>query len=179
MVITRPTLLPDRRAAALACLVTPVLWLISLTVATPPWTLATLAVATLSVPLVAWDLIYGRLPNALTLSGYPLTAAVLLASSSDTPAGPDPWRATLGGALFFTAHLAIHLTAPSSLGGGDVKLSGWLGALLASISWPSLLQATAIAAAITLALSVRHNPKSIPHAPGLLIATWLALLTTP
>jgi len=140
------------------------------------------ALAWFGVLLVATDLRHRRLPDALTLPAYPVLAAAAVLAASQTG-----WRlalsATLGALVLYCLYAAVHLARPTALGGGDVKLSGTVGAALGAIGWPAVLVGTTLAAILTLALRALA-PKStrtrwrtgIPHGPGLLTATYL--LTT-
>jgi leader peptidase (prepilin peptidase)/N-methyltransferase len=134
-----------------------------------------------AVLLVTTDLKHNRLPNALTLPAYP-TVAVLLAIACLTTGGPGPQtllRAAVGALILWCLHATVHTLKPTALGGGDVKLSGPLGAILATVSWLALPIALTLAALITLALhtiSPTRNQQGTPHAPGLLTATWLLTL---
>ncbi|MDQ2587620.1 prepilin peptidase [Saccharothrix yanglingensis] len=133
------------------------------------WLPVALPLCALGVALSTVDLRHRRLPDALTLPAYPLLGAGLWCS------GADPPRVLLGGAAFFAVHLAVRLLAPSSMGGGDVKLSGALGAVLASVSWWALPGALVVASAVTLVLARWFREGGVPHGPGLLAATWLAV----
>lgn len=139
-------------------------------------------VAWFGVLLVATDLRHSRLPNALTIPAYPaLAAATALAASQTT------WQlaasATLGALVLYCLYAAIHLVRPLAMGGGDVKLSGTVGAALGAVGWPAVLVGTTLAAVLTLTLQALAPKRTrtrwrtgIPHGPGLLAATFL--LTT-
>lgn len=140
------------------------------------------AVAWFGVLLVATDLRHSRLPDALTLPAYPVLAAATVLAASHTG-----WRlalsATLGALVLYCLYAAVHLARPAALGGGDVKLSGTVGAALGAIGWPAVLVGTTLAAVLTLTLRAvapkrtrTHWRTGIPHGPGLLTATFL--LTT-
>ncbi|ONI75343.1 hypothetical protein ALI144C_39755 [Actinosynnema sp. ALI-1.44] len=133
------------------------------------WLLVILALSWFTVVLTATDLLHGRLPDALTYAAYPVFG-VLLAFAGG-------WeRALVGAALFLCLHAIVRWFAPSALGGGDVKLSGSLGAILGSVSWFALSVGLSLAAVITLALravSLGRYSDRVPHGPGLLAATWL------
>jgi leader peptidase (prepilin peptidase)/N-methyltransferase len=160
------------KASPLWCAVpTAILWFVAWALAPPHWLPVPLLLAWLGVLLVVTDLRHQRLPDALTLPAYPAIGVTLWLC------GADLWRALAGCLLFGGFHLAVRLLAPSAMGGGDVKLAGPLGAVLASVSWPALPTAALLAGAITLLLSTRWPTDAIPHAPGLLTATWLATLT--
>jgi leader peptidase (prepilin peptidase)/N-methyltransferase len=150
----------------------------------PPWWLPIpLMLTWLAVLLTATDLRHRRLPDALTLPAYPI-AAVLLATAAALGGG---WSLLYGAILGAAAYLAIHATArlirPGSLGVGDLKLSGTLGAVLGAIGWPALILAAWLSAVCTLALRLtaprRYSTRwhdGIPHGPGLLAATCLIAL---
>ncbi|MCE7010572.1 A24 family peptidase [Kibdelosporangium philippinense] len=128
-----------------------------------------MALSWFAVVLIATDLKHGRLPDALTLSAYPVFGLLLAFAGSLE-------RALVGAVLFLCLHATVHFLAPDALGGGDVKLSGSLGAVLGSVSWLALSVGLALAALITLALrgvSLGRYSDRVPHGPGLLAATWL------
>ncbi len=101
------------------------------------WLPIPLAVAWLATTLTAVDLKHRRLPNALTLSAYPLTAATVALAT--TQAGPEIAKnALLGATALGVTYLAIHLISPQSMGAGDVKLSGTQGAIMGAVGLPAL-----------------------------------------
>ncbi len=143
------------------------------------WLPIPLAVAWLATTLTAVDLKHRRLPNALTLSAYPLTAATVALAT--TQAGPEIAKnALLGATALCVTYLAIHLISPKSMGAGDVKLSGTQGAVMGAVGLPALLVGTTLAALLTLLLTaatpkrLRQTWRSgIPHGPPLLAATYV------
>lgn len=142
----------------------------------PAWWLPVpLLVTFLAVPLAIADLRYRRLPDALTLPAYPLIGLALVAAALSGAGGGLAVRAVAGGVVFGGAHLLVHLVSPRSLGAGDVKLAGVLGAALAAVGWAALVVGAAVAAAVTVLLAVwpRWRRHGVPHGPGLLAATWL------
>lgn len=149
---------------------TAVLWFVAWALAPPTWLPVPLLLAWLGVLLTVTDLRHHRLPDALTLPAYPAIGLTLWLC------GADLWRAVAGCLLFGGFHLLIRLLAPVSMGGGDVKLAGSLGAVLAAVSWQALPVAAVLASAITLLLGARRRHRTIPHGPGLLAATWLVSL---
>lgn len=137
----------------------------------------------LAVPLTVTDLRYRRLPDALTLAAYPATALALTTSA----ALGGGWRlltgAAVGATVLLTSHAAVHWAFPGAIGGGDVKLSGSLGAALGALGLPSVALATVLAAMVTVLLRVvsprrvtRGWSDGIPHGPGLLTATCLVVV---
>lgn len=141
------------------------------------WLPVPLALTWFAVLLTVTDLRHRRLPDALTLPAYPVVAAALLVAAgyggSRLAAG-----AALGAGLYVVVHLAAHLLAPATLGAGDVKLSGSVGAVLGAVGLPALVVAAALAAVVTVALRwcaprrlARRWRDGVPHGPGLLAAT--------
>jgi leader peptidase (prepilin peptidase) / N-methyltransferase len=141
------------------------------------WLPVPLTLTWFAVLLTVTDVAHRRLPDALTLSAYPVVAAAVLVA-----AGHGGWRlaagAAVGAGLFLAVHLAAHLLVPAALGAGDVKLSGSAGAVLGAVGLPALVVATALAAVVTVALRwcvprrlARRWRDGVPHGPGLLAAT--------
>ncbi|MEU7525522.1 A24 family peptidase [Saccharothrix sp. NPDC042600] len=147
------------------------LWALSAAAGVPPrWLPVSFLVAWLGVLLSVVDFRHRRLPDALTLPAGPLVGGVLAVC------GADLARA-LGGCLaYFGLHLAVHRLSPASLGGGDVKLSGALGAVLGSVSWAALPVGAVLASAITLVVALWRPRDGPPHGPGLVGSTWLVSL---
>ena len=142
----------------------------------PWWAPIPLSLTWLAVLLTVTDLRHRRLPDALTLPAYPIAAALLAAAAAAGGGWPIAGGAAIGAALYLSAHAAIHLVSPRSLGAGDVKLSGSLGAVLGAIGWPTLIIAAWLAAVCTLGLRVaapRLFRAGVPHGPGLMAATCL------
>lgn len=142
----------------------------------PAWWLPVpLLVTFLAAPLAVADLRYRRLPDALTVPAYPLLGLALVVTALSGAGGGLAIRAVAGGLVFGGAHLLVHLLSRRSLGAGDVKLAGVLGAALAAVGWVALVVGAAVAAAVTVLLAVRSGWRrhGVPHGPGLLAATWL------
>jgi leader peptidase (prepilin peptidase)/N-methyltransferase len=142
----------------------------------PWWLPVMLALSWFAVMLTATDLLHSRLPDALTLPAYPVFALLLTIAALAGPGPATIARAAAGATLFWCLHATVHYLSPATMGGGDVKLSGSLGAILGAVSWPALAFALILAALITLclrAISLNRWHDHIPHGPGLLAATWL------
>ncbi|WP_229372806.1 prepilin peptidase [Umezawaea beigongshangensis] len=149
-----------------------VLWAVAALHGGPPtWLPVVFALAWFGVLLGLVDLTQRRLPDALTLSAFPVLAtAIALHDPSDLP------RAASGAVVFGAAHLLVAVLVPSAMGGGDVKLAFTLGAVLGAVSWYALLVGAVLACAVTLVLGLvarRSLDRGIPHGPGLLVATWV------
>lgn len=163
---------PAVAAAGLLWLVVGWRWLAG---AWPGWWLPVpLAVAALAVPLTMADLWHRRLPDVLTLPAYPLLGLAILVVARSGPGAGLALRALLAGIVFGGVHLLVHALSRRSLGAGDVKLAGALGAVLGAVGWAAVLAGAALAALVTVLLAVRSRWRGgVPHGPGLLTATWL------
>lgn len=149
--------------------------------ALPGWWLpVALVLSWLAPALAAADLAARRLPDALTLSAYPLLAgAVAVAGLTGGVPGLGQ-RAFLGTLLFGGAHLLVHLLAPRAFGAGDVKLAGALGAPLGVLGLLAPALCAVGAALVTAGLAAagrarrsRDGPRGVPHGPGMLLTCWL------
>ncbi|GAB2822045.1 A24 family peptidase [Lentzea nigeriaca] len=95
--------------------------------------------AALGIALSVIDLEHHRLPDALVLPAYPVTAILLTASSA---VRHDWWslgRAAVGAAVLYGFFRALVLLHPRGMGFGDVKLAGVVGGVLAYLSWSALV----------------------------------------
>ncbi|MGD9531058.1 prepilin peptidase [Pseudonocardia sp.] len=144
------------------------------------WLPALLGLGWLAAALGAVDLVRRRLPDALTLPALP--AALLLVLPLG---GAAVLRGLAGAGLAVGAHAAVRWCAPRAIGGGDVKLAGPLGAVLAAGSLAALVPAAVLAAALTAvlgslaAISGRaRRDGGVPHGPSMLLAAWVVTLGT-
>lgn len=126
------------------------------------------AVLAWAVALCVSDIRDLRLPNALTLGG-----AVGIGLGA-TACGRGP-AALTGGLVLALLYLAVHLVAPASLGGGDVKLALGVGALTGALG-PGVWALAALGAPVGTAIvglvraaGGRNGP--IPHGPSMLAAS--------
>ncbi|MGH3774626.1 MAG: prepilin peptidase [Pseudonocardiaceae bacterium] len=146
------------------------------------WLPIPLMLAWTAVLLGAADVVVRRLPDALTLTAYPVFAALLVVAAAGV-GDADLLVRALGGALLWAGgYAAVRLIAPGALGGGDVKLAGSLGALAAASSWPGLLLAVLAASALTVAVAMparMFGYRDVPHGPAMLAAAWLVVLHPP
>lgn len=144
---------------------TAVAWAGVAAMASRPWT--PLVLTALAVPLIAADVRHRRLPDVLTLPAYPALVAV----------ARDPPEALGAAAVFGGLHLVVHLLTPRSMGAGDVKLAGALGAAL---GWFLLPVAAVLAALVTAVLAAtRRWRDGVPHGPGMLAAATALTLLRP
>jgi leader peptidase (prepilin peptidase)/N-methyltransferase len=142
------------------------------------WLPVPLAVTAFAVPLLLADLRYLRLPNAMTLAAYPVFATAIGVAAAQG-GSVLAYRAGLGALVFGGLHLGMHWFRPDSLGAGDVKLAGSLGAVLGAVGWAALVLCAFSAAVSTVVLWIlaRRWRAGVPYGPGLLTATWLFALS--
>ncbi|WP_197321258.1 prepilin peptidase [Saccharomonospora sp. NB11] len=149
----------------------------------PWWTPVPLAATAFAVPLALADLRHRRLPAVLTIPSYPLGAVAVAVAAFSGPGVTLLVTAVVGGVAAWGVHAVIHRVAPTSLGAGDVTLSGSLGLLAGAAGWPTLVVVTVLASAVTavlagvgLAARVLRWRDGVPHGPGLLAATCVGVL---
>lgn len=95
-----------------------------------------LTAAGLALALI--DLDVHRLPDAIVLPAYPLTAALLGFAAVAEHDGAAALRALAGGLLLYGLYFALAVAKPGGMGFGDVKLAGVLGAVLGYAGWSAL-----------------------------------------
>src|SRR5690606_309034 len=144
------------------------------------WLPAPLALTAFAVPLAAVDLSRRRLPDALTMPAAVVVGVAVVVAALLSSSGGLVVSSAVGALGFFGCHWAMHRVRPASLGAGDVKLSGGLGAVLGAVGWPSVVVGALLAALTTGMLAVAGRIAGIhawrggvPHGPGLLTGTWL------
>jgi len=140
----------------------------------------------LGVALAQIDVAVQRLPDRLTLAGYPALIALLALAAAATGAWQDLARALLGGLVLGAAYLLLGLLSGGQLGGGDIKLAGLIGLLLGWAGWSVLLTGAGLgfilAAAVGLALLATRRiarRSMISFGPYMLAGALLVILSTP
>ena len=144
---------------------------------------AFLYLSAISIALALIDLDVHRLPNAITLPGYAIGAALLVPAA--LLAG-EPGR-VLGAAVGMIAlagfYLLLAVIRPGGMGMGDVKLAGVLGLFLGYLSWGALivgaLGAFLLGGIFSLALIVARRAgraSRIPFGPWMLAGAWLGII---
>lgn len=122
-----------------------------------------------AVALCVVDLRERRLPNVLTLPG----AAVMLIGATLADRGLP---ALLGGAGLGCLYLVVHLTAPTAMGAGDVKLALGLGALTGAFGIDVWAIAAFGAPLLTAVAGLaRGRGGAIPHGPAMCLASLVAV----
>ncbi|TWG08405.1 leader peptidase (prepilin peptidase)/N-methyltransferase [Saccharopolyspora dendranthemae] len=141
------------------------------------WIAVPLLLAWGGVLLGVCDLRVHRLPDALTLPAYPVTAALLVLAAWHRP--EVAVGSVAGLALFGGTYLLVRLVAPSAMGGGDVKLAGVLGAAVGAVSVPAVVGVVAAAAALTLLGALSRPAGAVAHGPAMVVPSWLVTLFWP
>ena len=139
------------------------------------WLLPMAYLAAATPQLVRVDLAEHRLPNVLTLPGYPV-ALVAIAGTALT--GRSVLTPLVAGAAYLGVLFLAHLGG--GMGMGDVKLAGVLGATLGmggpSTALAGLALAVLIGGAVATVLLLRGRRGSrLAFGPYLLLGFWLAL----
>jgi leader peptidase (prepilin peptidase) / N-methyltransferase len=144
------------------------------------------------IVLFITDLEQGILPNKIVYAG--MLVAVLLAAVG-TILGFEPgyasgtifrlsklWilNALLGGAIGFIILFVVALASRGGMGGGDIKLAGFLGL---AVGFPLILALIFIAvvvgglvSAVLLILRIRKRKQAIPFGPFLVFAACICLI---
>lgn len=121
--------------------------------------------------LSSYDVRERRLPNWLTMPGAVLIPVVAAAAGRGGTA--------LAGALALSGlYLVMHLMAPRSLGGGDVKLAVGLGAMTGAFGIDVWLLAALAAPLLTAGLAVwaaMRGIRTVPHGPSMCTASAVAV----
>jgi leader peptidase (prepilin peptidase)/N-methyltransferase len=148
------------------------------------WTVAVpvfVGLAALLTPLGVIDVVCHRLPDRLVAAA----AVYLVASLAGVAAVDDQWprygRALEAGVALLAAMLALALATQGSLGLGDVKLCGVLGAYAGWFGWTevvlAMVAAFGLATLTVLPLLVLRRATLATHVafgPMLLLGTFLA-----
>ena len=117
-----------------------------------------------------------RVPTALVSATLlPVVFAVAVAVLSDGGPGDRLVAVTLGACVMALPLLLIHLLSPTAMGFGDVRLAAVLGGAVGLIAPALVLAALAVAAALTLVLSICTQRAAVPFAPGLVAGACAAL----
>lgn len=135
------------------------------------WTLGCLSL------LLAWatasDLRTRRIPNACSVGG-----AVLFVAVATPLAEPSPGGRLACALLLFGVLAALALLRPGSLGMGDAKLAGLIGAAVGPAAFAAILLATLGALAVLAPAALRAGPgglrgTTVALAPHLALGTAL------
>jgi leader peptidase (prepilin peptidase)/N-methyltransferase len=181
-IAVRPT--AAGRAAAVSVVVTAALFgLLAWRLSFGAELLAYSALALIGVPLAMIDLAELRLPTALVLPLYPTTVGFLGLAAVIDGAYASMLRATIGMVILPAAYLATALVTRGGIGGGDIRLAGPVGFVLAWESWTAVIIGTvlafiyaniAILARIANGGANRHTP--VPFGPAMLGGMFTAVI---
>ena len=146
------------------------------------WSWTTLEVIVFSWMLVVCSFIdfdHMILPDEFTLSG--IVIGLVGAFLNPERSFSESLIGVLigGGFLWFMAYVYFLLTKKEGLGGGDIKLLGWIGAILGWKAVPFVITTSALIGSvvgITLAIKSRQGLKTaIPFGPYLALAALIYL----
>lgn len=121
-------------------------------------------VAAWLIALSYYDIRQRRLPNRLTLPG----AAVILIGAALAGRGV---AALLGGLALAAVYFAVHLVAPTAMGGGDVKLAVGVGGLSGCFGVQAWFLAALGAPLLTAMVGLLWQLRAVPHGPSMCLAT--------
>jgi len=134
----------------------------------------------ITVALTLIDLDVRRLPNAIVLPAYPVSAVLLTVASAVSGDWGALVRAGVGLLVLGGLYLLLALAVPGGMGFGDVKLAGVLGLVLAYLGWGPLAVGAFGAfllggtfAIVLLAVGRAGRGSGIPFGPWMLGGAWL------
>lgn len=143
---------------------------------------ALLYFTSIAISLSVIDVDHHRLPNAIVLPSYPVLALLLTAAAVTQHDLSALLRALIGGLVLFAGYFLLAFIYPAGMGFGDVKLAGLIGAVLAYLSYSTLLLGAFGAfllgglAGVLVILSRRGNRKTpLPFGPFMFVAAFVAI----
>lgn len=138
--------------------------------------------AAVGIALTLIDLDHHRLPNAIVLPSYPISAILLILASIVTGEYDRLLSAAIGAAVLFALYWLLAIGYPGGMGFGDVKLAGVLGMLLGWVGWAALIVGGFSAfvlggvVGVLLMLGRRATRKSrIPFGPFMIAGAWIGV----
>ncbi len=147
----------------------------------PSWLLpAMLFLAAISIPLTLIDLAHRRLPNAIVLPAYPVSALLLVLAALVLGEPGRLLRALVCGVVLYGFYFLLMLLKPGGMGFGDVKLAGVLGLYLgffgwqyAFVGWFLAYLIGAVAGLGLIAFGSAGRKSMIPFGPFMIAGAWL------
>ena len=143
---------------------------------------AYLLFAWLAVALMWIDADVHRLPDGLVLPAYPALLALVAVATAGTGQLAPLVRALVCMAAVFALYFVMARVSPSSLGFGDVKLSGLIGLVLGWLSVPmvvlGLLAGFLVGGVVALVMLVGRRVglrSHIAYGPAMLVGALVAL----
>jgi leader peptidase (prepilin peptidase)/N-methyltransferase len=138
--------------------------------------------AAVGLALALIDLDTRRLPNRVVLPSYAVLAVLLAGAAWWQGDGWAFGRAVLGGAALYAFFFAIVFVYPAGMGFGDVKLAGLVGAILAWLSWGTLVLGAfagfllgAIVGLVLIGLGRGGRKTAVPFGPFMVAGALLAI----
>jgi leader peptidase (prepilin peptidase)/N-methyltransferase len=132
------------------------------------------------IPIFVIDLRHFIIPDLFTLGGLGIAAALSFVPGPLTPLQCLLGILTGGGFLYLTGILSELLLKKEGMGGGDVKLMAFFGALW---GWETALTAIILASCIgavagiaMIAMQRLNKERRIPFGPFLVAGTWAAVM---
>ena len=108
-----------------------------------PWLLpANLYLTAIAVALTLIDVEHHRLPDAIVLPSYAVSAALLLLAAVGTGEWGALLRAVIAMAALYGLYFVLAVAKPGGMGFGDVKLAGVLGLHLGFAGWSAVVVGT-------------------------------------
>jgi leader peptidase (prepilin peptidase)/N-methyltransferase len=143
---------------------------------------AMLFLAAVSIPLTLIDLAVRRLPNAIVLPSYPISAALLVVAGLTLGEPGRLVRAAVCGLALYAFYFLLMLIKPGAMGFGDVKLAGVLGMYLgffgwqyAFVGWFLAFLIGAVAGLGLIGFGSAGRKSMIPFGPFMIAGAWLSL----
>jgi len=174
----------SRRTTGISALITLVLFgLLAWRFGATAELLAFSVLALFGMRLAMIDLKELRLPTALIMPVYPATLGLLGLAAAANGSYLDLLRAVLGMVVLPAAYLAVAVVSRGGIGGGDIRLAGPVGLVLAWQSWTAVAAGTVIAFLYaniaTLVIlangrAIRHT--QVPFGPAMLAGMFTCVL---
>ena len=148
-----------------------------------PWVLpANLYLTAIAVALTLIDLEHHRLPDAIVLPSYVVSAALLLLAAAGTGEWGALLRAGIAMAALYGLYFVLAVAKPGGMGFGDVKLAGVLGLHLGFAGWSAVAVGTfsafllgGLVGVALIALKRAGRRTAIPFGPFMLAGAGVGL----